>query len=77
MHFKNRILFCFHLHRQLCSNTQAMKSAFGAKRKPRKIEVDEDEDGSTEAASSPAESTITSMYIYFILTRLADGGQYS
>jgi len=40
-----------------------MKSAFGSKRKPRKIEVDEEDDGLVKASFGTTESTNTRMYI--------------
>ncbi len=39
----------------------AMKSAFGSKRKPRRIDVDEEDDGVRKDASGSAESTTTRM----------------
>lgn len=42
-----------------------MKSAFGSKRKPRKIEVDEEDDGLVKD-SRTTESTDTRMYITFL-----------
>ncbi len=53
--------------------THGMKSAFGSKRKPRKIEVDEEDDGLVKDSSGPAESTNTRMYMTFLQKRMADG----
>lgn len=51
-----------------------MKSTFGSKRKPRKIEVDEDEEGLTKDLSEMSEPPKSSMYNTFLLKYMADGG---
>jgi hypothetical protein len=50
-----------------------MKSAFGSKRKPRKIEVDEEDDGLVKDSSRTTESTNARMYMTFLQKRTADG----
>jgi hypothetical protein len=50
-----------------------MKSAFGSKRKARKIEVDEDDGGLNEAPQS-TEPINTRTYEFFAVERLADIG---
>lgn len=54
-----------------------MKSAFGSKRKPRKIEVDDDDEGLVKDSSGLTESTNTRMYITFLQKRMADGRRFS
>jgi hypothetical protein len=54
-----------------------MKSAFGSKRKPRKIEVDEEDGNFGRNSSGQVESTNTRMYIASLQMRMADGGCYS
>lgn len=54
-----------------------MKSAFGSKRKPRKIEVDEEDDGLVKDLPRAIESTNTRTYITFPQKRMADGRCYS
>jgi hypothetical protein len=54
-----------------------MKSAFGSKRKPRKIEVDEEDDGLAKDSSGTTEPTNTRMYITSLQKRMADGRYYS
>lgn len=49
-----------------------MKSAFGSKRKPRKIEVDEEDDGFVKDTA-----THTCMNTTFLLKCMADGRYFS
>jgi hypothetical protein len=55
----------------------AMKSAFGLKRKPRKIEVDEDDDGLANASTPAAKAVDDRMSPSCVLMRLTDDGECS
>lgn len=48
-----------------------MKSSFGSKRKPRKIQVDEDDEEMQDVNNTP-ESIVTSKYHYVFSVRSAD-----
>jgi hypothetical protein len=56
----------------LLFNVGAMKSAFGSKRKPRKIEVDEDDDGVDKVNITASELENTRMSPSCVFAHLAD-----
>jgi hypothetical protein len=49
-----------------------MKSSFGSKRKARKIEVDEDDEGGLNDAAKSTEPISTRTYTSSVVKRLAD-----